>query len=412
VKIAPKRPDLHAALGECYFTDGKIDKAFEEFRSLIRLDPSARSDAFMGLCYRDLGRFDEARKYLEQGLKLELRSAACLYNLGYIASRQGNYNAAEKYLERALQASPDYDDARLELAGVKMHQKKFDQAIPLLRKYAQSNPNPAPAYYKLAAAERNLHQTDAAERDLKIFQTLSKDPKSGPYPFQHLFDYLDQRAGIPTPQQSRIDLEQLRQELKIHPDRPQNLYLLAQGYLELGRVDEAKQAVGHLDQLIGGDFRTSVGVGALLARCHLYPEAIEHFQAALKANPNSDDAWFDLADAYFRARQFPDALAAIKNISPSGEKEWSYQFLLGDVYAHLGQTAEAVDLFRRVIRANPDKEQAHLSLALTYLRSGTTQQAGRALQDGLSRVPDSGELFWGWGFWRRWRGEPNKRSFT
>ncbi|PYV15782.1 MAG: hypothetical protein DMG21_14015 [Acidobacteria bacterium] len=397
LKLAPNRPDLHAALGECYFIDGKVDKALEEFQALIKLDPSARSYAFLALAYRNLGRFDEARKVLDEGLKLDPHNTACLFNLGYIASRQGSTDEAEKWFAQALAASPDYSDAMLELASIKLDQKKFAEAVPLLRHYIELAPHPAPGYYKLAMAERNLHQADAAERDLKIFQTLSKDTNSGAYPFQNLFDYLDKRAGLATAQQSRLDLDQLRQEVKIHPDQPQNLYLLASADLDAGQLDEAKQAIAQLDQLSAGDFRTAVGVGVLLARHRMYREAVEHFQTALKANPVSDDTWFDLADAYFRARDYTDALAAIEHISSGGQKDSSTLYLAGDIYAHLGQAGNAVDLFRQVIARNPDQDQAYLSLALTYLRSSDAAGAERALQEGLARTPDSGELYWGRG---------------
>ena len=39
LKLAPERADLHAALGESYFMSGKVDKAIEEFKHLIELDP-------------------------------------------------------------------------------------------------------------------------------------------------------------------------------------------------------------------------------------------------------------------------------------------------------------------------------------------------------------------------------------
>ena len=100
MKIAPKRADLHAALGESYFMSGKTEKAIDEFKTLIELDPSARSYAFMGLSYRHLGRFDEARKYFQQGLKLDPRNASCLFNMGYIEGRQGNQAAAEHFFSR------------------------------------------------------------------------------------------------------------------------------------------------------------------------------------------------------------------------------------------------------------------------------------------------------------------------
>src|SRR6266852_3777633 len=71
LQIAPKRADLRAALGESYFMSGKTEKAIDEFKALIALDPSAGSYAFMGLSYRHLGRFDEAKKYFQEGLKLD-----------------------------------------------------------------------------------------------------------------------------------------------------------------------------------------------------------------------------------------------------------------------------------------------------------------------------------------------------
>jgi tetratricopeptide (TPR) repeat protein len=397
IKIDPRRPDLHAALGECYFTTGKIPRALQEFQTLIKLDPSARSYAFMALYYRHLGRFDEAKKYLALGLKADPHNASCLYNMGYILSHQGDYLGAEKWLQQAAAADPNYVDALVELAGVKMYQKKFAEAISLLRKCTILDPHPAPVYYKLARAERSLHQMEAAERDIKVFETLSKDQASGPYPFQHLFDYLDQRAGLPSEQKSRLDLAQLQAEVRLHPEQPRNLYLLAEAYLKMGRLDNARQTVAQLDQLSQGDFRTAVGVGVLLARYRLYAEAVNHFELALKSNPDSDDAWYDLADAYLGKRDYPNALAALQHVSPEGQKDPSYRALLGDVDGGLGRTQEAVKLFRELASENPDNDHVHLSLALAYLRSGDTHQARQTLEQGLARIPDSGELFWGMG---------------
>jgi len=407
-KIDPKGANLLAALGECYFMMGNADKAKDTFETLIQVEPSARSYSFMGLSYRHLGRFDEAEKYFALGLKADPHNAACLFNMGYIETRQGHYDAGENWLRQALEANPDYDDALLELGNLKMHQKKFDEAVPLLRKAAQLDPRPAPVYYRLATAERNLHQSDAAERDLKIFQTLSKDPSPSPYPVQHLFDYLDQRAGLPPQQQNRLDVEQLEQEVKLHSDRPQNFYLLAEAYLKLGRVEEAKQAVAQLDQSSQGDFRTTVGVGVLLARYHLYAEAVAHFQEALQSNPNADDVWYDLADAYFHRRDYANALTATQHVSPEGQKDPSYLALLADIQAHLGQSAEAAKVYRQEISENPDQDQAYLSLALLELRSGNAAGAREALQQGLARTPDSGRLFWGMGILAAMQGQTEK----
>jgi tetratricopeptide (TPR) repeat protein len=397
VKIAPQRLDLHAALGDCYFTVGKVEKAVQEFQTLIQLDPSATSYAFMGLCYRHQGRFEEAKKYFSEGLKKDPRSASCLYNLGYIENKQGNYQTAGKLLEQALGINPDYDDALLEMASVKMTEKKFDEAIPLLRRCVTLTPRQAQVYYKLATAERTLHQTQAAERDFKIFQTLSRDSASGPYPFQHFFDYLDQRLELPAQAKAQIDLQELLQETNRHPDRPQNLYLLAETHLKLRQPDEAKKTVAQLDKLSAGDLRTMLGVGVLFARYRMFPEAIQHFQMALAADPTSDEAKYDLANAYFRLRDYPQALEVMQQVSAAAQNDDTYLALLGDIYAHLGRTAEATKIFQDAIAKNPDNDQYYLSLALTQLRGGSANAAEKTLRQGLARTPDSGRLLWGMG---------------
>jgi tetratricopeptide (TPR) repeat protein len=397
LKIAPQRADLRAALGESYFMSGKTEKAIGEFKALIELDPSPRSYVFMGLSYRHLGQFDEARKYFEAGLKRDPHNASCLFNMGYIEEHQGNHARAEELFQAALHANPNLSEAMLELANLRIENKKFQEAAELLRRYVKVSREPAAGYYKLAMVERSLHQMDAAQRDLSVFQTLSKNAPTGPYPYQHLFDYVDNRSSLSSQNRAELDLTQLTEEISKHPDQPQNLYLLAETYLKLGKPEEARNAIVQLDRLSAGDYRTETGVGVLLARYRLYDDAIQHFQSALAANPDSDDVKFDVADAYFRKGAYAQALDSAKQSSPQGQQDGAFLALLGDIYAHLGDSAQASEIFQGAIKRNPDNDQYYLSLALALLRGNNAAGAEETLRRGLTRIPSSGKLFWGLG---------------
>jgi tetratricopeptide (TPR) repeat protein len=226
---------------------------------------------------------------------------------------------------------------------------------------------------------------------------LSRNAATGPYPYEHLFDYLNSRSDLAPMQRAQLDLSELHDKLQKHPDQPEVLYLLAEADLKLGKIDEARNTIGQLDRLSASDFRMQTGVGVLLAGFRLYDDAIRHFLAALQANPDSDDVKFDLADAYLRSRRYNDALATARQVSANEQKDDAYLALLGDVYAHLGESQKAEEIFRDAIKRNPDDDQYYLSLTLVQLRQGDIAGAEQTLQRGVRRVPGSGKILWGMG---------------
>ena len=408
LKVAPRSPDLLAALGESDFMAGKVDKAIEAFNQLVQIEGSARSYAFLGLSYRNLGRFDEAKAYFEKGLKLDPHSTPCIFNLGYIAERQGDTALADSYFQKTLQINPNFSDALLELANLRIVAHRYAEAEPLLRKFVQVSHDSGTGYYKLAMVERSLHETAAAERDLNVFKTLSRSASTGPYPYQHLFDYLDNRLNLSQSARDTLDLNELVSEVRRHPDQPEDLYLLARAYLKLGKVEDARATIAQLDKLSENDYRSLAGTGVLLAQHHLYDDAIQHFQLALQVNSGSDDIRFDLANAYFAMRDYARALDVAKQVSSQGQKDNGYLLLLGDIYAHLGQTGPARQIYEDAMNRNPDDDRAYLSLALFDLRGGDLTAAEQVLTKGQSRISGSGKLYWGLGLTSALQGNDSK----
>jgi tetratricopeptide (TPR) repeat protein len=397
VKIAPRRMDLLSVLGESYFKSDKVGKAIETFQQVIAVQPSPRAYAFLGLSHAYLGRFDQAKQDFQGGLKLDPGNNFCLFNLGYIAEQQGDSATAEGIFEKVLHADPNFPAALLGLANLRIEARRYAEAEELLKRYIQTGQNTATAYYKLAMSERELHQAAAARRDLATFQALSKNATPKSYAYEDLFDYLDNRSKLSAHAREQQDLSELLVQIKKHPGQPEILYLLAQAYLRAGNVGEARSTIAQIDKVKAGDYGTLAGAGVLLARYHLYDDAIQQFQAALAQNPDSDDVKFDLANAYFRKRLYPQALDEEQDVSENGRGDDAYLALLADTYAHLGETTHAEDIYRSAIRHSPDNDQNYLSLALLQFRANEIADARQTLLTGQARIPASGKIFWGLG---------------
>jgi tetratricopeptide (TPR) repeat protein len=245
--------------------------------------------------------------------------------------------------------------------------------------------------------EKSLHQVEAAREDLDKFQTLSRTAPANSYLFEDLFNYLDRRAQLSGSARDQMDVATLEEENRNHPDQPEILYLLASAQLKSGDVAAGKSTIEQLDKLSAADVRTLTGAGVLLARYHLYDDAIRHFQSALTLGPGTDDIEFDLADACFRKGLYQQALESMQRISEPGRADNAYLALLGDIYAHLGDLSHAEEIYRSAITRNPDNDEDYLSLALLDLRRNNTSGAQQTLTKGQARVPDSGKILWGLG---------------
>jgi tetratricopeptide (TPR) repeat protein len=395
--IAPQRQDLQAALGECYFKSGKIERSIEVFSRLAAQRKAVEDHAYLGMAHTHLGRFAEAKADFNEGLKIDPGNSFCLFQLGYVAKLQGNTATAESILTKVLRAHADYPAALLELSNLRAEARRYAEARELLLRYVKTSPTAATGYYKLAMVERKLQNDAAAACDLSEFQRLSREQTESAHPYDHLLDYLDSRAQLSAGAQAEQDAATLEAESMAHPEQADVSYALAEAYLKASKVAEARQTIAAFDERHPEDSRTLTGLGVLLARHGMYDDAVSQFQRALTAKPGADDVWFDLATAYFRKSDYGDARKAAEAISEAGRKDDSYEALVADVDSHMGEPEKAEVLYRSAIARNPDNDQAYLSLALLELRQNQIAVAKETLQQGQKRVPGSGKIYWGLG---------------
>lgn len=117
VAVSPFSGDIRAGLGTAYMRQERWQEGLEQFVAASRL-PASQIDAIydnLAIASYELGRTEDAHKYLLQAYAANPRSPEVLRNLGALLREQGRPEEALGHLQRSIELSPGYCDARFEL---------------------------------------------------------------------------------------------------------------------------------------------------------------------------------------------------------------------------------------------------------------------------------------------------------
>jgi predicted Zn-dependent protease len=123
----------------------------------------------------------EAKKELQEELKVNPNSASAEFALGEIARRAGDWGTAIQHFTQASQLDVGFLEAYLALGMSLSAAGKFAEAIPPLERYAKMQPADPAGHYQLAIAYARTGNKEAADRELELHrQALQKAPMRRP----------------------------------------------------------------------------------------------------------------------------------------------------------------------------------------------------------------------------------------
>jgi tetratricopeptide (TPR) repeat protein len=179
--------------------------------------------------------------------------------------------------------------------------------------------------------------------------------------------------------------------LKDDPSSAEALYGLGSAYLDQGKKDEARRSFERAIHL-RASYPDTVpnawnNLGLLAVRAGRDDEAIQHFQAALKVNPDHVIALDNLGNAYRKLGQWDRALEILQHaiaVSPT-DPEANYSLAL--VYAHRNDTEHAYLYLQRALKYRPIYPEALNNLGVLYLRTGRRDQAVASFEQSIRVAP-------------------------
>jgi tetratricopeptide (TPR) repeat protein len=294
-QLTPNTGEVHARLGLIYFQQGKFADAVAPLREALRLKPGLpKVDALLAMSLSELGRYEEALPALtnafSQAADPVLQRMAGLH-LQRIYTGLGRDRDAVDVALRLSRLHPDDPE-------VLYHSGRLFANFAYLQTMKLAAVAPDSVWLHLAAGEANESQGlyDAAIAEYR--QVLAASPRR---PGIHLrigralLERAKSERSNPDGSEARRAFED---ELALDPTNANAAYELAEMDRKAGELERARarfnQAVTHYPAFE----HALVGLGRTLIALGRPAEALPHLKAALAANPDSDVAWYQVAQAY------------------------------------------------------------------------------------------------------------------
>lgn len=340
-KADPARPEARLALVNIYLEKRNFTQAVSEVNRLVEMYPVNPNYRLLRVtCLRSQGNLGEAREALTTLASEYPQQPRILREMALLHLAEGKAPQAEAILRRLFQSErPRIDDLQA-LAYALVAQKRVDQAMDLLRSIQVKYPSPAVEgiIADVSASVGKFDQT------VKSYAALDKESK------------LDATA--------------------------------------LGKYAEALQWTGDLKQAIAVARRAqalapqnpqrNAFLAFLLQISGETEEAIALYRSVVKAQPANLETANNLA--YLLAdmgKDLPEANQLASKCVREKPDNDGYLDTLGFVVYKQGQHDNAVDIFQKAVKKQPNQGVFRYHLALALLAKGDQVQAKRELEQAV-----------------------------
>ena len=184
----------------------------------------------LALCYLNVHRFDDARRYFASLYRLQPESAAAYLLLARMLIRWQNSPAAEEMAQKAIALNPRLPEAHLLVGQVALGQGLLDKALSEFEHEATLNPMYGPVYDRLGDVYMQKNQLEKAQDALNQALLLEPDA-TGPYIL--LGQVLLKRDNPATA------VIYLKRAIQMDPGNDFSHFFLGQAYRDLGKKQES-----------------------------------------------------------------------------------------------------------------------------------------------------------------------------
>lgn len=337
IKIYNSEAIRHFMSGEIYSLHGDFAMAVLEFQDAARIDSNSTTIyASIGNAYINLGKYDNAKKYLRKAVALDTANYMARKQLADINFAEGNITQAEQEYDALSGKLDDNLDLEYKLAEIYLRTNRVAEA---LQKYED-------------IFRKDRSQIGALERAAEILFLSKNFDKAARY-----FDFLVQLAPDNTEYlKTRADLAIINQD-----------------------IDKAIATYKKLIELLPDDQKIRTNLGEILSqvREEKYNPA-EYLNNMVEKYPDNIENYKNLAYFYVNNDRIDEALNLLLETKNKFPKDADVMFIIGSLYREKGDTDQALEFLDSALVYTDDR------LQILHLKATLLEEVGRyELSDSL-----------------------------
>lgn len=441
---APDDLELTFALATGNLRLKRLDRAERLFAEVAKGRPLPQTHVLIGRTYRDYHQFDRARASLKRALALDPEVRRAHFYLGTVAAMAdeaaGLHEALAEF-ERELALTPDDPLVNQHLGIALVEARRFEEALSRLQQAARREWVSADAFYYMGrchlALDRPADAALAFGRALEAVQAQRRDASQLRSIHFQLGTALRAtgkteeaaahfaEAAKYSAQRTESDRERLARYLSDAPadaDRTPDVAALLEGspvaglpaaqqaalrehatdalvsaYMNLGVLHARAERFGRASELLAQAARLApdsgpvqYALGVALFNAQKFAEATGPLSRAVEANPQDAATRRMLALSWINTEEY-DRAAPLLARDPEREANPQLQYAYGLALVRSGRTADAQQVFARLLARHGDSAELNVVLAQAHAQEGDYESAEKALRRALDLKKDVAE---------------------
>ncbi|HWO10044.1 MAG TPA: tetratricopeptide repeat protein, partial [Polyangiaceae bacterium] len=408
--------------GDRLLATGQNKQAIVEFQAALTLGPNAHAERGLGMAYEALSAFGLAERHLSSALEAKPEDLDARIARARVLTRFGRYETARVELLHALEQDPDSEPALLLFGVYAETRQQMQQAMDAIEAHdeRQKQLGRSLAHDGLLVFADLLARTNQPAAASALERSARLAPLGNARLTLELAQAAAERASHELARALLVPL------LERYPELTEGWQVLALSALELGRLGEARQAMGHLRERVSepevrllaarlglasgletgplAELRALLAslpidqaharakvrrcLAAALASQHKPDDALRELEALLAEQPGDIEGSLELGELELQRGQLSEALSVLSAlIDQHGALARAY-VLMGRAELGLGRLDAAEASFRRLWDLAPHEPEARYWLAIALARRGQHDQARRLLDGNLERFPE------------------------